>query len=82
MIDVNEIFSDSDKRIALWCDAGGDTNDLAMMCENIIENGVNLISVPPEIVYDVWVYLEKSEIFLRNFFGDSGINRYEKNIKK
>ena len=62
MIDVNEIFSDSDKRIALWCDAGGDTNDLAMMCENIIENGVNLISVPPEIVYDVWVYLEKSRV--------------------
>ena len=62
MIEANEIFSDSDKRIALWCNDVQDTNDLAIMCENIMESGVNLISVPDNIVENVWVYLEKSPV--------------------
>ena len=62
MIEANEIFSDSDKRIALWCDDVQDTNDLAIMCENIVENGIDLISVPPSKVQDAWVYLEKKPV--------------------
>ena len=62
MIEINEIFSDSDKRIALWCENLADTNDLAVMCENIVNNSVNLISVPPEMVQDVWTYLEKKGV--------------------
>ena len=62
MIDGNEIFLESDKRIALWCDAVQDTNDLAIMCGDIIESGVDLISVPPEIVQNVWVYLERKPV--------------------
>ena len=62
MIEINEIFSDSDKRIAFWCENVTDTNDLAIMCENIINNGVGLISVPSEIVPGVWTYLEKTDI--------------------
>lgn len=62
MIEANEIFSDSDKRVALWCEDVQDTNDLAILCENIIESGVGLISVPQEIIQNVWVYLEKSPV--------------------
>lgn len=62
MIEINEIFSDSDKRIAIWCENTNDTNDLAIMCENIINNDVRLISVPPESVSNVWTYLEKTNI--------------------
>lgn len=62
MIEINEIFSDSDKRIALWCDDVVDTNDLALMCENILNNDVHLISVPSERVSNVWTYLEKKEV--------------------
>ena len=29
MIEINEIFSDSDKRLAWWCESVSDTNDLA-----------------------------------------------------
>ena len=62
MIDINEIFSDSDKRIAIWCEGANDTNDLAIMCENIINNDVHLISVPPTVVENVWTYLEKTGV--------------------
>ena len=70
MIEVNEIFSDSDKRIAFWCDDVSDTNDLAIMCENIIDSGAGLISVPSHLVENMWVYLEKTpvKIFTRYDF--------------
>jgi len=62
MMEINEIFSDSDKRIAWWCDSVEDTNDLAEMADDIIKNNIHLISVPPEIVPLVWVYLEKFDV--------------------
>ena len=62
MIEINEIFSDSDKRIALWCENMADTNDLAIMCDSVVNNGVNLISVPAEMVANVWTYLEKTNV--------------------
>ncbi len=62
MIEINEIFSDSDKRIAVWCENMADTNDLAIMCDNIVNNGVHLISVPAEMVANVWMYLEKTDV--------------------
>ena len=62
MIDINEIFSDSDKRIAFWCEDVSDTNDLAIMCDNIINNDVHMVSVPPTKVADVWTYLEKMDV--------------------
>ena len=62
MIEISEIFSDSDKRIAIWCENMDDTNDLAIMCDSIINNSVNLVSVPFEMVHNVWTYLEKSGV--------------------
>ena len=62
MIEINEIFSDSDKRIALWCDVAGDTNDLAMMAENVINENIHVISVSPAMVPLIWPYLEKSGV--------------------
>jgi len=62
MIEMDEVFSDSDKRIALWCEGVADTNDLAMLCEHVVSHNVHLLSVPPECVKDVWAYLEKSKV--------------------
>ena len=62
MIEMNEIFSDSDKRLAWWCDSVEDTNDLAKIADDIIRNDIHLISVPSELVPLMWVYLEKSDV--------------------
>jgi len=62
MIEVNEIFSDSDSRLAFWCESVEDTNDLAMMADNIIEENINLISVTPGAVPFIWPYLEKAKV--------------------
>ena len=62
MIEINEVFSDSDKRLAWWCETVADTNDLALMAENVIQEKVRLISVPAENVPLVWTYLEKSDV--------------------
>ncbi len=62
MIELNDIFFDGDKRLALWCDEKGDTNDLAGVANNIIENGLGLISVLPDIVPVMWTYLEKNKV--------------------
>ena len=69
MIDINEIFSDQDNRISLWCEAMADTNDLAGMADYIIKSDIHLISVPKEIVPLIWVYLEKSNVKILSRFG-------------
>ena len=70
MMEANEIFSDFDKRIAVWCDGVSDTSDLANFANSIIENKVDLISVLPETVYFLWTCLEKNnvKILVRNYF--------------
>ena len=62
MIEANDIFFDSDSRIALWCDDMGDTNEIAGLANDIIENKISLISVPSIAVSPVWTYLEKSNV--------------------
>ncbi len=62
MIEINEIFSDSDKRLALWCESIADTNDLAAVAENVIQEKINLVSIPVETVPFMWTYLEKSKV--------------------
>lgn len=62
MIEINEVFSDSDKRLAWWCENVADTNDLATMADDIIQNDIHLISVPNETLYLMWAYLEKSKV--------------------
>ena len=70
MITANEIFSDFDTRIALWCDDVRDTADIAALANDIIENKISLVSVPSSIVSFIWTYLEKSKvkIFSRHYF--------------
>lgn len=77
MIDINEIFSDSDTRLALWCDSVDDTNDLAMIADNIITENIHFISVLPNDVPFIWPYLEKTKtkILTRYVF-----NPMQKNI--
>ena len=77
MIEINDIFSDSDKRLAFWCESMIDTNDVAVMCENLVNNKVKLISVSPEMVSNVWTYLEKKEIKILTRFD---FNPLSKNI--
>jgi hypothetical protein len=76
MIEANEIFSDSDKRIALWCNEVGDTNDLALLADNVIENKIPLISVPTNNLAFLWTCLENSgvKIFTRHFFETTNRN--------
>ncbi len=62
MIEINEVFSDSDKRLALLCDDVIDTNDLAGMADDIIKGNIHLISAPVDIVPLLWAYLEKSDV--------------------
>lgn len=70
MIEANDIFFDSDPRVALWCDDMSDTSDIAMLANNIIENKISLISVPEVMLLNMWTYLEKSKvkIFARHIF--------------
>ena len=70
MIEVDEIFFDSDKRVALWYDKVGDTNDLAALADNVIENHIRMISVPAKTLPFLWTCLENSgvKIFSRYFF--------------
>ncbi len=62
MIEADEIFSDSDKRIALWCNGAEDTSDLAVLADNIAENKINLVSVPENNLRFMWTYLENSGV--------------------
>lgn len=88
MIEINEIFSDKDKRVALWCDDVSDTNDLALMADYIIKNDIDLISVPTDIVEQTWAYLEKNKVKILTRFDflpiqkniDNDMNELSKNI--
>ena len=79
MIEADEIFSDSDRRIALWCDDVGDTNDLAALADNIIENHIGMISVPANSLNFLWTCLENSgvKIFSRYFLENLNKNQDE-----
>lgn len=79
MIEANEIFSDSDARVALWCGGAEDSNDLAVLADSIIENKVPLISVPSNIVSVLWTYLEKNNVKILARYYFEPIN---KNIDK
>ncbi len=75
MIEMDDIFSDSDKRVAIWTEAVSDTNDLAMMCEHVVANNVSLISVPPEAISDVWAYLEKKRVKILTHYQVGSISK-------
>ena len=75
MIEINEIFSESDQRLAFWCEGVADTNDLAIMAESIINENIHLISVLPEIVPLVWPYLEKSKVKILTRYNFNPIQR-------
>lgn len=75
MIEFNEIFSDSDKRVALWCENVDDTNDLAIMASNIIESKSKLISVPIESVAEFWACLEKYNPSILTRYNFAPINK-------
>lgn len=64
MIDEKEILLDPafEKQIASWCDSVQDTNDTAIMANNILESKVDTVSVPEKIVPFVWTCLEKSDV--------------------
>ena len=75
MIEINEIFSDSDKRLALWCEGASDTSDLAGLAENIVQNNVHLISVSPVSVPFMWTFLEKFDVKILTRFTFNAKNR-------
>ena len=85
MIEINEIFSEFDKRLALWCGDANDTCDLASVADEIIENRVDLISVIPESVGFLWACLEKQgvKILTRfDFSTDIGLDKSMSDISE
>ncbi len=90
MIEEKEILLDPafENQIASWCDNVQDTNDAAIMANDILESGVDTISVPAENVPFVWICLEKSnvEIYTRYIFNptdiDNDFNDLVKNINQ
>ena len=62
MIKINEIFSESDNRIALLCDSVMDTADLAGVADYVINTGMDTVSVLPEMVSFLWACLEHSNV--------------------
>ncbi len=75
MIEINEIFSDSDKRIAVWCNGAEDTSDLAVLADNIVENQISLISVPADSLLFLWTCLEKTGVKMLTRYVFEGGNR-------
>ena len=70
MIEANEIFLNEDTRLALWAEMAQDTNEIALLADKIVQSKTPVVSVPPEMVKDIWTYLEKTpvEIFTRFSF--------------
>lgn len=59
MIEANEIFFNEDTRLALWCEMVEDTNESALLADKIAQSKVPVVSVPPDMVENMWTYLEK-----------------------
>lgn len=76
MIDMNEIFSDSDKRLSWWFEGADDTSDLAVMAENVIRENIKMVSVSPKFVPFIWTCLEKAntKIMTRYLFSPTSEN--------
>ena len=79
MIEANEIFIESDPKIALWCDGVWDTNDLANLANYILENKMDLISVSPDIISFIWTCLEKENVKILTRYNFSPV---QKNLDK
>ena len=62
MIEANEIFLEEDTRLALWAEMAQDTNEIALLADKIAQSKMSVISVPPEMVANMWTYLEKTPV--------------------
>lgn len=81
MIEANEIFFDSDKRIALWCKNIGDTRDTALLADNIIEHKIPLVSVSSESLSFLWTCLEKTGVkILTRYFFESSPKKFDNDM--
>lgn len=81
MIELNEIFSTNDERIAFMCDSVKDTNDLAPFAEVVIKNRVKLISVLPEEVSFLWTCLEHENVdILARYSFSATLKNIDKNM--
>ncbi len=62
MIDSNNIFNELMGKGAVWCGANLDAGDLAQVAAFVVDNGVDLVSVPAGGVQIVWPWLENKNV--------------------
>jgi len=60
MIDNDSFCDDFTGHVALWCPAEIEDGDLARCAEYAMANGVSMVSVAPDDVGRMWVWLEHS----------------------
>ena len=75
MIEANEIFSDFDSRLALWCPDLSDTNDMAALANYVVENQIPLISLSSSILSYMWTCLEKTKVKIFTRYVFSPLNK-------
>lgn len=74
MMNSEPFFDDMSSHIALWCGAGMCDGDLVRCAEYAISNDVRAVSVVPDDVARMWVWLERSaaRVFARFYIPHGG----------
>lgn len=62
MIDVEKFFDEYKHGSALWCPVSCEGADLAKFADNVVSNGVSMVSVVPSAVATIWPWLEPFDV--------------------
>jgi len=68
MIETENIFLDISDKLALWVSSQPDTNSLATIANNIIDQKITLISATPASTSYLWTCLEKAKVKILSRF--------------
>ena len=60
MIDTDSFFDEISANMAMWCDGGGDTGELARVASSSVAHDMPVISALPDDVAMLWTWLEKT----------------------
>lgn len=60
MIDTDSFFDEISANMAMWCDSGRDTGELARVASSSVAHDMPVISALPDDVAMLWTWLEKT----------------------
>ncbi len=60
MIDTDSFFDEISANMAMWCDGGRDTGELARVASSSVAHDMPVISALPDDVAMLWTWLEKT----------------------